>query len=307
MNTGYVLQQGLNALPLGAVYGLFAAAYVLIHAVTRRLNLVFGSLAVWAGYTTINVTVLAMLAHPGALLGPLAAGASLGVAHAVLLGGVLERTTMRPLYREPSLALLVTTLGAALVVEEVLRVANDSRERWLPPVFADAVAALPVGDFIVRLGGMQAAVMLAALGLALALTWVMAHHPFGRVWRAVADDPAMASLCGVDVGWVIGRTFLAASLLAGTAGVMVALSYGVASYYGAFAIGLKTLFVAVVGGLGSLRGAVIAGFALPVFEVAWSAAFGLAYRDAAAFALLTLAMIACPRGIGGEDGDSDRP
>ena len=61
-------------------------------------------------------------------------------------------------------------------------------------------------------------------------------------------------------------------------------------------VGSKGWLVVVLSvGVYTVRGAVIAGFALAVFEVAWSAAFGLAYRDAAAFALLTLAMIAWPR------------
>jgi branched-chain amino acid transport system permease protein len=294
----YFLQLLLNALFISVLYGLLAVSYVLIHGLTQRINFAFGALAIVAGYTTISTVIVVMLLAPGEPMLAIGAGVLVGVAHTGLIGWVIDRTLARPLIRAGSLAVLVATLGLAIGLEEAVRLAYGARELWLPPIYDVPVplggtSAFPVQITIVHLVVAAASVLVAA-----ALVVFIARHPFGRLWRAVAEDLKMAELCGVDVSRVLTITLVMACALAGFAGAMIAVAYGVASFYGGFVIGLKTLFVAVVGGLGSVGGALAGGFILGVFETLWSGYAPLGYRDVAALSLLTLLMIAFPRGIG---------
>jgi branched-chain amino acid transport system permease protein len=305
LNAAYALQQLLNATQVAAFYGLLAVSYVLIHAVTRRINFAFGALSIWASYTIVNVAMWLMLYLPGQVLLPLLAGATVAIAHTVLTGVVIERMVVRPLVREPSLAMLAATLGLALAMEELMRLANDSRERWLIPLDSWDIRLGGPTSFPVIVTGVQVTVVVIACSLAGGLMLLIARHPFGRVWRACSEDLRMAELTGVDVARTVMITFALATACAATAGVLMALSYGVASYSGGFVIGLKTLFIAVVGGLNSVPGVFVGGILLGAFETAWSAVFGPNYRDAAAFAALTALMIARPEGLFGGAGRTE--
>ncbi len=294
----YFLQLLLNALFISVLYGLLAVSYVLIHALTQRINFAFGALAIVAGYTTISTAIVVMLLMPGQTTLAIAAGVVVGVAHTGLIGSIIDRTLARPLLRAGSLAVLVATLGLAIFLEEAVRLAYGARELWLPPIYdvpltIGGTSAFPIQITVVHLIVAAASVLVAA-GLVLFIS----RHPFGRLWRAAAQDLGMAELCGVDAGRVLSITLVMACALAGFAGAMIAVSYGVASFYGGFVIGLKTLFVAVVGGLGSVGGALAGGFILGIFETLWSGYAPLGYRDAAALSLLALLMIAFPQGIG---------
>ena len=141
-NAAYALQQALNAAQVAAFYGLLAVSYVLMHAITRRINLAFGACRYRHHRRGHCLHVAdAELARPGAA--PLLIGASAAIAHTVLAGLIIERAAIRPLVREPSLAMLAATLGLALAMEEAMRLANDSREKSL----------MPLDGWVFRLGG----------------------------------------------------------------------------------------------------------------------------------------------------------
>jgi branched-chain amino acid transport system permease protein len=301
----YALQQVLNATQVASFYGLLAVSYVLMHAITRRINFAFGALSIWASYTIVNVSMWLMLVWPGQVLLPLLIGGAVALAHTVLAGLIIERTTVRPLVREPSLAMLAATLGLALAMEEAMRIANDSREKWLLPIDGLDFRLGGPASFPVMVTGVQMIVVFVACSIGAGLMLFIARHPFGRIWRACAEDLRMAELTGVDVSRTVMITFALASSCAAVAGVLMTLSYGVASFTGGFVIGLKTLFIAVVGGLNSIPGVFVGGIILGAFETAWSAVFGPNLRDAAAFLALTGLMIARPQGLFGGSGATE--
>jgi branched-chain amino acid transport system permease protein len=303
--TAYAIQQVLNATQVAAFYGLLAVSYVLMHAITRRINFAFGALSIWASYTIVNVSMWLMLVWPGHVLLPLLLGATVAIAHTVLTGLIIERVAVRPLVQEPSLATLAATLGLALAMEEAMRLANDSREKWLIPFDGWDFRLGGPAAFPIMVTGVQIAVVVIACSIGIGLMLFIARHPFGRVWRACAEDLKMAELSGVNVTRTLMITFGLASACAATAGVLMAISYGVASFSGGFVIGLKTLFIAVVGGLNSVPGVFVGGIILGVFETAWSAIFGPNLRDAAAFLALTGLMIARPQGLFGGAGRTE--
>jgi branched-chain amino acid transport system permease protein len=295
--SAYLLQQTLNALQVSAFYALVAVAYVLFHGMTGRFNLAFGALAMWAGYLMVGGLggLLWRSALPvGVLI--LAVGA-LAVLSTGLTGAVAGRLVARPLLRHPPLAMLVATIGVAIVLEEAMRLAAGSRELWIRPLLGRPLLGIDAPGFPVQVTLMQAAVFGLCVTLALALVWLIDRRPFGRLWRACAQDLRMAELLGVDAGRVFATTMLLSSAYAGAAGALIGLYYGSASFYMGFMIGTKALFVAILGGLESVRGAFAGALLLGAFESFWSAWFPGDFRDVAVFTVLTCLLVLRPAGL----------
>ncbi len=107
----------------------------------------------------------------------------------------------------------------------------------------------------------------------------------------------MASLLGIDVDKTISLTFVMGAALAGVAGVMVTMYYGVIDFYIGFLAGIKAFTAAVLGGIGSLPGAMLGGLLIGLIEAFWSAYFSVEYKDVATFGILVLVLIFRPTGL----------
>jgi branched-chain amino acid transport system permease protein len=251
----------------------------------------------WSAYVTISVitTLMALTGWPPLVI--VIVGVSAAAVNMAAMGFVLQRLIISPLIKRPSLALLIATLGLAIVLEEGMRLLNNSREKWLTPLFTDALVVVADTVYPVQITHMQLGISVLAMILVLILLVTMRRHRFGRFWRACSDDLTMAALCGISVGGVLAATFVLAAVYASLAGSLIALLYGSVNFTMGMMIGLKTLFVAVLGGLQSFRGAVLGAFFLGFFETYWSAYFAIAYRDVAAFAVLLLIFILRPQGL----------
>ncbi len=122
----------------------------------------------------------------------------------------------------------------------------------------------------------------------------LARSRFGRLWRAVSDDPAAARLCGVDVEAVFLRTVVSGALIAGLAGVLAGLYFGNISFGTGLIYGLKILFVAAVGGYARPTRAALGAGVFGLAEALWSGYFPIDWRDAAVFVALILLLVLQP-------------
>ncbi len=107
----------------------------------------------------------------------------------------------------------------------------------------------------------------------------------------------MAALAGVATGRTVGLAFTLGAALAGIAGALTVVRYGVVGPYMGVVVGLKALTAAVVGGVGSVRGAVFGGFLVGAVETGWAAWFPSDYRELVVFALLVAVLIFRPDGL----------
>src|SRR5205085_12690314 len=130
--------------------------------------------------------------------------------------------------------------------------------------------------------------------------YIIARTAFGRAQRCVQQDRVMASLLGIDVDRTIAATFVIGAALAGVAGMMVALYYGVVDFFMGFLAGIKAFTAAVLGGIGSIPGAMLGGLVIGLVEVFWSAYFSIEYKDVAAFSMLAAVLIFLPQGLLGK-------
>jgi branched-chain amino acid transport system permease protein len=293
----YLLQQLLNALQIGAFYGLLAASYALVYGITRRINFAFGAIATFGAAACFNVVVLVGFLWPVPTAVAILIAGAYATAASALLGTAMERLVIRPVAGAANLSMLVTTIALTITVEEAIRLANGSYERWLPPMMLSAVTVAEAPGFPVRVTASQMIVVPVALAVATALVAFIARHPFGRLWRACAEDPRAAELLGVDVARVRALTFTLAASAAGVAGVLMLVAYGNVNFHTSFMVALKALLAAIVGGIGSVGGALIGGLVLAVIEVGWTTAFGANWRDVAVLLALTALFAVRPQGI----------
>ena len=135
----YFLQQLLNGFHSGALYALLAFGYALTNGVLHRTNLAHGSVFAFAGQILILAAVFGWQVLWLTLPATVAFGIAAAFAYAALTGMILSRSVFLPLAERSPNAIVVATLGVALVLMELGRIAAETRDFWLPPMLADPV------------------------------------------------------------------------------------------------------------------------------------------------------------------------
>ena len=295
--TARVLQHILSALPQTAIYGLLAAAYALIYGLIGRINLAFGDLATLGSYAAF-LGLMSGLGGGG--IGPaLALALVVAATVAALHGAVIGARVFAPLARSANQTALIASVGLALALQEYLRLAHGPGNRVVPPLLNAPILVAAGPSSTVTMTPIALIVSAAALTAALALVALITRAPFGRRWRAVADDPLAAAMLGVDTRRLLVVSFALSGALAGLAGFISAAYYGTITPTGGLVLGLKALIAAVAGGIGSVPGALLGGLLLGFAEALWSFAFSIESRDAAIFVLLVVMLVVRPGGLFG--------
>lgn len=308
-DVGYLLQQMLNALQLASFYLPLALAFAIMQAITGRIFLAFGDIAMFASFAAVYVCFDILLQGGGdmssavlSLLGAIGCGAALGSAVARLFLG--ERLLRVPL------AYMIASVGLSIGLQEGMRLQSQSRDVWVPPLFGGQYLLEIPGAFTVRLSLMTALSVAASLLAVAVVALFLSRSRFGLLWRATSQSPRLAALTGVNAARVSAFSFALAGGLSGITGWTSAISYGGADFSIGLMVGFKAMFASVIGGFGSLRGAAAGAIMLAVLEVAWSAWFSTAYRDVAVFAIIIGVLVLKPEGLLGhvlQRESEDRP
>jgi branched-chain amino acid transport system permease protein len=293
----YLLQQLINGLTLGALLALVAAGYTLVYGITGTIQFAYGEMFMIGAVTM--ALVFAALEALGLARLPivLALGVTVAGGTTALYGWSAERVSWRPMRRADRLAPLIAAIGLAIALREYVRLAQGARDKWLPPLFPARHAIFEEAGFTVLIGDVQLAALALAAVTGFALAYAMTRTAWGRAHRACAEDPGMAALLGVATGRVVSAAYTLGAGLAALAGAMIAIYYGEADFSMGYLLGFKALTAALLGGFGSLAGACLGGLLIGLFETLWSAYAGLAYKDAAVFALLVLVLVFRPQGL----------
>jgi branched-subunit amino acid ABC-type transport system permease component len=302
----YFLQQFFAGLPRTAIYGLLAVAYSLVFGLTGRINLAFGEIAAAGAAATIAAASILIAFGSSAPLSGLAAGLVTAMFAGAIynaVGGYFVIGKIRTPSNQPS---LIATVGLSLFLMEYLRLVQSPVTVWLPPVWSAQWPIARAGSFLVNLTLISLATSAIGLVAAAFLIWLMKASGFGRAWRAFADDARAAALFGVDGGKLLLQTLGLAGAMAGLSGMLIVAQYGGLGFAGGFQFGLKALIAAIIGGIGSVPGALLGGFAVGLFETAWSAYLPIEARDMALYATLVVFLILRPGGLLGLRGPTPR-
>lgn len=293
----YFLQQLINGVALGMVYGLIAIGYSMVYGIIGMINFAHGEIYMIGAFVSIIVfTLLGML---GISWAPLALLLVLVVAILVtsLYGWTVERIAYRPLRGSFRLAPLISAIGMSIFLQTYVQVAQGAKIKPLQPVVTGGFVFTDPTGFTVTISWIQILIIVLTLVLMAGFTWVITKTPLGRAQRACEQDLKMAALCGVDVDRTISTTFVIGAALAAVAGLMATLYYGVIDFFIGFLAGVKAFTAAVLGGIGSIPGAMLGGLVLGLAEAFWSGYFSIEYKDVAAFTILVLVLIFLPTGI----------
>jgi len=293
----YFVQQLINGLTLGSIYGLIAIGYTMVYGILGMINFAHGDIFMVGAFIAL-IAFLALVAI-GVTAVPLALFLVLLIAMGLtaLYGWTVERLAYRPLRGSFRLAPLISAIGMSIALQNYVQIAQGARVKPLPPLIEGSYVLFERDAFTVELSNIQIIVVATTLVLMLLFSWLVARTRLGRDMRACEQDLVMASLLGVNIDRTISSTFVIGAALAAVAGILYLLYYGVVDFFIGFMAGIKAFTAAVLGGIGSLPGAMLGGLLIGLIETFWSAYFSIEYKDVAAFSILVIVLIFLPTGI----------
>ena len=293
----YALQQLINGVTLGMIYGLIAVGYTMVYGIIGMINFAHGDVFMVGAF--LSLITLTALSGFGISSVPLALLLTLVIAAGIasLYGWTIERIAYRPLRGSFRLAPLISAIGMSIVLQAYAQITQGARVKVIAPQIPGGWQIMNLDGFAVQMTWMQmviVAVTLIVLGI---FTYLVSATPLGRSMRACEQDRKMAGLLGIDTDRTISLTFVIGAALAAVAGLLFLLYYGVIDFFIGFIAGVKAFTAAVLGGIGSLPGAVLGGLAIGLIETFWSAYFSVQYKDVAAFSVLIIVLIFMPTGL----------
>jgi branched-chain amino acid transport system permease protein len=292
------VQQLINGITLGSIYGLIAIGYTMVFGIIGMVNFAHGDvfmvsafiglimlliLTTWLGLTSVALALFIVLI--------------VAMVFTSLVNWVIERVAYRPLRGSFRLAPLISAIGMSIFLSNFVQVTQGPRNKSVPPLLQDVIVIMEGNGYDVTISYRQLIIWSITAVLLAAFWYLVSKTSLGRAQRACEQDQKMAALVGVDVDRTISITFVIGAALAAVAGTMYLMYYGVVNFSDGFVPGIKAFTAAVLGGIGSLPGAVIGGILIGLIETMWSAYFSIDYKDVAAFSILAITLIFLPQGL----------
>ncbi len=300
----YFVQQLINGVTLGSIYGLIAIGYSMVYGIIGMINFAHGDVFMVGAFIALILILLFLsigLASGALLVLALLIVLALALMLTSVWGFVVERVAYRPLRGSFRLAPLISAIGMSLFLQNLVQIIQGARNKPLPPLVPGGYTLMESDTgFTVQLSNMQILIVVTTVLLMAVFTYLITQTSLGRAQRACEQDRTMAALTGVNVDLTISLTFVIGAALASVAGMMFLLYYGVIDFYIGFLAGIKAFTAAVLGGIGSLPGAMLGGLIIGLIEVFWSAYFSVEYKDVAAFSILAIVLIFMPSGLLGK-------
>jgi branched-chain amino acid transport system permease protein len=291
------VQQLINGITLGSIYGLIAIGYTMVFGIIGMVNFAHGDVFMVSSFIAL-IVLLILTTWLGMASVALALFIVLIVAMVFtsLVNWVIERVAYRPLRGSFRLAPLISAIGMSIFLSNFVQVTQGPRNKATDPLLRDVIVLMH-GDYDVTISYRQLIIWFITAVLLAGFWYLVSKTSLGRAQRACEQDQKMAALVGVDVDRTISITFVIGAALAAVAGTMYLMYYGVVSFSDGFVPGIKAFTAAVLGGIGSLPGAVIGGLLIGLIETMWSAYFSIDYKDVAAFSILAITLIFLPQGL----------
>jgi branched-chain amino acid transport system permease protein len=284
---GTALQLLFTGLGIGSIYALVALGFVLIYRATNVVNFAQGDFAMLGAFSMTVLIINLGLPYWLSILITIAAMA--------VFGALFNLGVYYPLRNRSFLPVIISTIGASILLENGVLAAYGPQPQTLPGIFeSQGFSVGPV--FFDTQYLMILAVMIVMVGFQYLL---FERTLLGKKMQATSQDKEMASMLGIPVALMIMITFIYSSVLGGLAGMLVApilfVSVGMGS-----SIALKAFAASIIGGFGDVTGAVVGGLALGVVETFGAAYISVPYKDAFAFLALLVFLLFRPQGIFGE-------
>ena len=280
-----LLQFVFSGLTVGAIYALVALGFTLIYKASDIINFAQGEFVMLGGMTTVFV------AQAGVPL-PLAAG--IAIIATTAIGLALHRFAIEPARGATPVALIMITIGASIFLRGTAQIIFDRRFHSLPPL---------LGADPIQFGGAailpQSLIVLASAAVIVVALWLFIERTiFGKAVIATAANRLAARLVGVDTRRIVAFSFAVSAAIGAIAGVLIT-PIALTSYDAGTLLALKGFAAAMLGGIGSAPGAVVGGILIGMFEALAAGYLSSNYKDAVAFLIILVVLVALPQGLFG--------
>ncbi len=277
-----------TGLALGSVYVLLAVGLSLIFGMLTVVNFAHGAFFMVGAYVGVYALGLTGNFWLSLVLVPIVTG---------ILGLVIERVLVRPLYGRGIDDPLLLTFGLSYCLVDVIRA-----------LFG--IAGLPMSTPAALRGAVNIGVgyfpkyrlfLIVATALVVLLLWLFIEKTrFGLIMRAGARDPEIVRILGIDIRRIWLVVFAIGTAIAGLSGILAAPIRAVTPEMGVPVLA-ESFVVTVVGGMGSLPGAVVAGLLVGVVY-SLTSLYAPSYAEMSIFFLMALVLLVRPRGLFGRPG-----
>jgi branched-chain amino acid transport system permease protein len=275
-------------LAVGSIYTLLATGLNVIFGVMKVVNFAHGELMIVGAYLTFWLWSIYNL-NPYVSVAFSAAGL-------FAVGVMVERLGFRPIKGSSKVNEIFLSLGLIFIIQNLMAyiAAPVKPVRTVSPYEG---LSLPLGivnfpyEFIIT--------FLTTVAILTGLYFFLRSTRFGRSVRGVSQNRLAAMLMGINVEKVDVVSFGLGAALAGVAGALFGMLNTFDPYSGTVPA-VKAFAVIILGGLGSIPGAVIGGFLYGITESSAAFILGGSWRDATAFALLTIVLVIRPEGLFGK-------
>jgi branched-chain amino acid transport system permease protein len=268
----------------GAIYALVAVGFNLVYSATGIINFAQGEFVMLGGMLAVTCYSFLHL--------PLALAVVLPIAAVMLIGAGVHYFTIRPLHRAHLLTLIMVTVGVSVALRGLAKVVWGADAYPLPPFSAGESLSLAGAN--VNPQSLWVIVCAAATGTA--LTLFLRCTLQGRAMVACALNRRAAQLVGIRVERMHMWAFALAGGVGAIAGAVLA-PIALPSYDVGVALALKGFCAAVLGGIGSNAGALLGGVLVGLLESLGAGYVSSGYKEAFAFLVLLLVLLARPSGL----------
>jgi len=279
----------LNGIIAGSIYSLVAVGFALIYQTTRFFHFAHGAVYTFGAYFAylfyIQLGLDRIIAFPLACISTM------------LLGVMLEICIYKPMRNRKAtdLTLLIASLGLYIVMQNIISM-----------IWGDDTKTMRTGEVVeghellgARITDIQIAIIVMSIVLIVLISLILSQMKFGKALRALANDPELARLSGINSDRYIMYTFAIGSFLAAVASIMISFDTDMTPTMGFNALVMGVIAV-IVGGIGSLPGAALGGLFIGLAQNLGVWQLPSKWQDTIAFVILILFLLFRPYGILGK-------
>lgn len=284
-----IVQQLINGISLGSIYGLVALGYTMVYGIINLINFAHGDILMVGAYIGFALTsIFGFSFLPALLIAMLVCG---------ILGVIIEKVAYKPLRGGSRISALITAIAVSLFLQYGMMYFVGPESRTYKDVLPSTQVKVFGTGAVIDIKSLY--IIAITVFLMVLLQYITRKTKVGKSMRALSEDRDAAELMGINVSKTISYTFFMGSALAGAAGVLVGVYYSTINPLMGSTPGLKAFVSAVIGGIGIIPGAVFGGFFLGGVETLVSSLGGSLFKDGVAFLILILVLLIKPTGLMG--------
>lgn len=270
---------------VGAIYGLVAVGFAVIYKATGVVNFAQGEVTMLNAYLGYTISV-----HSGVDFWTLV---PIVVLVSIVVGLIIESSLIRPMLGEPTIAIVMMTVGLAVCLRSLVVLIWGAEPLSLPVSPGRGVIALgPVRLFVAQL-----VALLCLLAVLVGFVTFFRYTRSGMAMRAAAQNETVALLMGVDVRKVYMVAWALSSATAGLAGLLISTIYELGPDM--FVFGLRAFPATILGGLDSAAGSAVSGLIIGALENLGEGYIGRGLKEIIGFVVILLVLMVRPFGLFG--------